>query len=59
MNTGGFTDANMEADTVIHIPRCRKSKMQVQLQVEMKLPHLFRDNIDSGTSKRERGGHQL
>lgn len=54
MNTGGFTDANMEADTVIHIPTCRKSKMQVQLQVEMKLPHLFRDNIDSGTSKRER-----
>lgn len=62
MNTGGFTDANMEADTTfIHIPTCRKSgwlRMQVQLQVEMKVPHLFRDSIDSGTSKRKRGGHQ-
>lgn len=52
----------MKADTFIHISMGRKSgwlKMQVQLQIEMKVPHLFRDNIDPGTSKREHGGSQL
>lgn len=56
-----FTDANMEADTIfIHIPTCGISswlKMHVQLQVEIKMPHLFRDSVDSGTSKCEHGDH--
>lgn len=59
-NTGSFIDANMEAGTTfIRISTCGKSswlKMRVQLQVEMEMPHLFRDNIDSGTSKPKRGG---
>lgn len=56
------SDADMKADTFIHISMGRNSgwlKMQVQLQFEMKMPHLFSGNIDPGTSKREHGGSQL
>lgn len=52
----------MKADAFIHISMGRKSgwlKMQVQLQIEMKVPHLFSGNIDPGTSKRAHGGSQL
>lgn len=54
--------SDMKADTFIHISTGRKSgwlKMQVQLQIEMKVPHLFSHNIDPGTSKQEHGGSQL
>lgn len=52
----------MKAGTFILISMGGKSgrlKMQVQLQIEMEVPHLFSDDIDPGTSKREHGGSQL
>lgn len=52
----------MKAAAFIHISMGRKSgwlKMQVQLQIGMKVPHLFSGNIDPGTSKRAHGGSQL